>query len=297
MESRASRKSLQSFPQDLAFTQDPKDPLRKLIDVQGRQLSVASEFIGAQLENLFLGTADPNEPSSLYTSGAVVPLDTALSGRFVADLQDLATMEVTGFDLIDAIGVSGVTSTLRGIAYTQDPEGSGVLYISTLGSHTVYQYDWKRLNTLKDSFLFAVEKQDFLEKGEDEYLAIQRDGQTAFAELRHVPRGSVKLIDVKNLRAPWDPANSDGLEVPQNEITISGQTLFLSSPRPSYSPAVLVDGVYTYPVGYQPDQTWESAFIAEYEYETRTAPYGLSPTTTRHNLGLPGRPLGGADDK
>lgn len=295
MEARPTRRALRAFPADLEFTQDPKDPLRAFLDAPGRQMAIASEFIGAQMENLFLSTADLNEPSRLYNSGVTVDLNAVFSGHFVPDMQDLATMEVTGFDLIQTIRPCGITGNLRGISYAQDPATSGTLYLGVNGSHTIYTYDWGNLNALKDTFLFAVETQSFLEQGEDEYLAIQREGNAVFAHLKHTPRGTVRVVDTRNLQAPWDPSNSDGIVVPAGEITVSGSTLFFTNPRPSYSPA-LKDGTnVTYPTDYQPDRNWDSVFIAEYDYETQEAPYGLSQPSVRHNMGLAGRPLGGSD--
>ena len=81
---------------------------------------------------------------------------------------------------------------------------------------------------------------------------------------------------------------------------MSGNTLILTTPRPSFEPALtlpanLSGASVVYPPGYQPDENWNSSFIAEYDYNTREAPYGLSQEEIAHNLGRAGDAIGGAD--
>lgn len=297
MESRSTRRAIRSFPKDLEFTQDPKDDLRIFLDAPGRQITIASEYVGSQLENLFLGTADLNEPTFLYTSGVTVGLEATMSGGFVQDMQDLATMTVTGFDLVETLYPSGISTDLRGVSYVQSPIGSGVLYISADADHTIFEYNWKRTDVVTSTHEFGVSKQSYDFTGEDEYLVIDRtEPGHVKAFLKHIPVSGITIIDSKNLQSPWDPANSDGIYVPQSEISVSGQTVFLTDPRPSFSPAVVDGTTITYPTDYQPDEHWNSSFIVEYDYLTHDPAYGLTQPETKHNMGLPGRPVGAADE-
>ncbi len=297
MENRSTRRGIRAFPPDFEFTQDPKDDLRKLMDIPGRHVQLASEFIASQLDNMAISTADPNEPSLAWTSGHLIPLDATVSGNLVEDLQDIASQRVTGFDLIGPLDPGGLADAdLRGVSYSEIPTPSGDLHISVSGIPFTFTYDWDDLSAPKDSGIFGVTVQDFLTQGSDEYIVIQKD--TAFgtiAVLRNIPRGTVVLIDSKNLQAPWDPSASDGLIVDPSEIQVSGDILILTSPRPSFVPAILSGSAVIYPPNYQPDQTWNSSFIAEYEFNTRDAPYGLSQEEITHNLGRGGDPIGGAD--
>ena len=297
MESRATRKALRAFPVDFEFTQDPKDDLRKFLDIPGRQAALASEYMRSQLDNLFIATADLNEPSQLLVSGVTIPLNVVVSGNVVQDLQDLASMEVTGFDYVDSTYPSGTTGgNVLGVSYVQDAVGSGYLYVSVEGTRTVYRYPWKFLDQLTSTSQFGTQTQNFDNQDEDEYLSIQRDGSLVTATLKNTPLNTVRVIDTKNLSAPWDPT-SDGIQAPTMDITVSGNVLILRSPRPSYSPAfVETDGSTTYPEDYQPDQYWESSFIAEYDYAVKEAPYGLSQSEIRHEMGLPGEVLGASED-
>lgn len=298
MEARPTRKTLRAFPPDLGFTQDPKDALRQFLDLPGRQAVLASEYMKDQMANVFLETADPNDPDHHFSSGMVIPLDATLTGNFVKNLQDLVTMEVTGFDHIDTLTVSGLAPTeYLGISYAQEPDGSGVLFLTCSGVPYVFRYEWSDRNTIVSSGIAGLTEQNFAVAEEDEYLVIQHG--TAYgtiAELKHTPRAKPVLIDTKNLEAPWAPETSDGIVADPDEITVSGNTLILTDPRPSYLPPTPSGDQYIYPVGYQPDQNWASSFIAEYEYDTKDYPYGLSQSTLRHNLGLFGAPLVGADD-
>lgn len=297
MESRATRRALRSVPPDLAFTQDPKDDLRIYLDSPGRQITTATEYVGAQLDNLFIGTANVNEPSQLYTSGVTVGLDAVMSGNFVETMQDLATMEVTGFSLLETLYPSGLSTDLRGISFAQDPEASGILYLSADADHTIFEYEWKLLDVVTGTHEFGVATQDYETTGEDEYLVIDKsETGVVKAVLRHTPLSGVTIIDTKNLQSPWDPAGSDGIYSPQSDIYLSGDTLFLTSPRPSYTPAIVEDGTTVYPVGYQPDENWSSSFIVEYDYLTQDVPYGLSQPEMKHGIGLPGKPIGGSDE-
>lgn len=296
MESRRTRRLLRAFPRDLALTTDSSDPLHILMDIEGRQLTTVWEYLDSQTGNLHIGTSDMNEPSEVFTSGVSIDQDTTLSGMFVQDLQDLATMSVTGFELEETLYPSGYTTDLRGVTYYQDPDTSGYIYLSADADHTVSKYAWKLTETVLDTYEFGVETQSFTETGKDEYLIIDKsEPGVVKAVLKHEPLGDVTVIDTKNLQAPWDPANSDGIEVSSAEISVSGSTLFLTSPRPSYSPATVDGNSTTYPSDYQPDRTWNSSFIAEYDYLTTEAPYGLSQPDITHWMGKPGRPYGGAD--
>lgn len=298
MESRATRKALRAFPPDLAFTQDPKDDLRILLDVQGRQTVMASEYMRSQLENVYLSTADVNEPYYHYVSGMVISLDAAVSGNLVSDLQDLTTMQVTGFDYVEDIYPSGIDFPLYGISYADEPDASGVVYLSATGTRTIFKYNWKDFQKVVEEFTASVETQSFEDTDTDEYLTITEDATLGkIATLKHVPiPGSITIIDTKNLQAPWAPDISDGIEADMSEVTLSGSTLMLTSPRPSYNPATTTNGVVSYPVDYQPDEEWKSAFLVEYQYYTKDAPQGLTQKLLRHELGQPGRPLVAADN-
>ncbi len=302
MENRSTRRGIRAFPTDFEFTQDPKDPLRKAIDIPGRQVQLASEFIKSQLDNTFISTADPNEPSQAWTSGHLIPLDATISGNVVENLEEIASQRVTGFDLIGTLRPEGITDTdLVGVSYSETPAPSGELYISISGVPFIFTYDWEDLSAPRESGVFGVTTQDFLNQRKDEYLVIQKGTEFGtIAVLKQTPRGVVLLTDTKNLQAPWDPSNSDGIPVDQSEIQVSGNTLILTSPRPSFEPALtlpanLSGASVVYPPGYQPDQTWNSSFIAEYDYNTREAPYGLSQEEISHNLGRSGDPTVGAD--
>ena len=297
MESCSTRRTLRSFPIDLAFTQDPTDDLRQYLDSPGRQLTVASEYVRTQLDNLLIGTANLNEPSQLYASGISYNLDAVMSGNFVEDMQDLASMSVTGFDLDEILYPSGISTDLRGISFVQSPDVSGILYLSADADQTIFAYNWNLLDVITTTHEYGVTTQSYDVTGEDEYLVIDKSeyGVTK-AVLKHVPLSGVTIIDSKNLQSPWDPANSDGIYVPQTDIFLSGNTVFLTNPRPSYVPAIIDSTGTTYPVGYQPDEEWNSSFITEYDYLTYEPPYGLTQPDIRHEMGLPGRPIGGSDE-
>ncbi len=299
MESRATRKALTAFPPDLAFTKDPTDDLRKFLDIAGRQIVIAGEYMRDQLDNIALRTANVNDPYYYYTSGQVVGLNATLSGNWLQDAQDLTTMEVTGFDYVEEITPSGLNGAISilGISYADQPDASGQVYISRLGSRTINVYNWPDLSTVSDTFEASLEIQTFDQAEKDEYLVIENDDALGkIAHLEHTPVGDIVVTDTKNLQAPWAPDTSDGIIVDSAEITVSGSTLLLTSPRPSYSPATTLDGVVTYPTDYQPDQTWQSSFIVEYNYYTKDAPYGLTQRIIRHELGQPGIPAVAAED-
>ena len=297
MESRATRAVLASFPPDLAFTKDPKDPLRRFLDVAGRQTTIVSEYIRSQLDNLQIGLADLNDPYLVFTSGVTSSLSATLSGLFVQQLQDMANMEPTGFELVETLYPSGVSTDLRGISYVQDPATSGILYLSAVGDYNVYQYNWNTVDQLVGTQTFGVATQSFNATGKDEYLVIDKAGDgTIKATIDHVPLSGVTVIDTKNLVAPWDPLNSDGIVVHGSEITISGNTLFLESPRPSYNPAIVNGNSISYPVNYQPDLNWDSSFIVEYNYVRQLPAYGLSQPAVSHEMGVRGTPIGGSEN-
>ena len=302
MENRSTRRGLRAFPIDFEFTQDPKDPLRKTLDIPGRQLQLASEFIESQLDNTFIATADPNEPSTAWTSGHLVPLDATVSGNLVEDIQEIASQRVTGFDFIGTLQPGGLSDTdLVGVSYAETPAPSGELHVSISGVPYIFTYDWEDLSAPRESGVFGIATQDFLNQNLDEYIVIQKGTEFGtIAVLKNTPRGTVVLTDTKNLQAPWDPSNSDGILVDPAEIQVSGNTLILLTPRPSFLPALtlpanLSGASVLYPPDYQPDQTWNSSFIAEYEYNTREAPYGLSQEDISHNLGRAGDPTAGAN--
>jgi hypothetical protein len=299
VESRNTRKALRSFPVDLALTQDPTDQLRKFLDITGRQTTLLGEYTQDQLDNIFAETADPNEPSYLYLSGQYIPQDADLSGYWVEDVQDLVTMAVTGFDLEEVVYPSGLPDEdIVGISFAEDPLSSGYVYMTVDGYREVYRYTWKNLETSPEIEGTFAKHQSYEDTGTDEYLVIQQDAALGtIAELKHEPLGLVTLVDAKNMAAPWTPDTSDGIEVEQSEIVVSGKYLILETPRHSYSPMTVdAAGNESYPTDYQPDQYWKSSFIAEYDYYTEEAPYGICQPTNRHNLGLVGMPLSAAKD-
>lgn len=299
MESRNTRKALRAFPVDLAFTQDPTDQLRKFLDIAGRQTTTLGEYLQDQTENVFLETADPNEPSFLYYSGHYIPQNADLSGYWVEDVQDLVTMAVTGFDLEETIYPSGLPDeNIVGISFGEDPSSSGYLYAVVDGYRDVYRYAWRSLGATPDTEGTFTKHQSYADTGEDEYLVVQQhETLGTIAELKHEPASLVTITDVKNLAAPWSPETSDGIIVDQSEIVVSGKYLILQNPRDSYSPKTVdAMGNDSYPTDYQPDQYWKSSFIAEYDYYTEEAPYGICQPTNRHNLGLAGMPIAAAKD-
>jgi hypothetical protein len=300
MEARATRKGLRAFPIDLAFTQEPTDNLRKFLDIPGRQTVTADEFIQDQLYNLFLETADPNEPSFLYNSGRYIPQDAEISGYWVSDVQDLVSMQVTGFDLEETIYPSGIPANddLVGISFGEDPASSGCLYLISDGHREIYKYSWKNLDVVPDVETTLIVHQSYDDTETDEYLVLEQDSTLGtIAELKHEPVGDVTIIDVKNLAAPWSPETSDGIIADQSEITLSGRYVILETPRHTYSPATTdVDGNTLYPTDYQPDQYWRSSFIAEYYYYDYESTNGICQPTIRHNLGLMGTPIAAAKE-
>jgi hypothetical protein len=300
MESKATRRAIRAFPIDFELTQDPSDQLRKFLDIPGRQTTIAGEYLHNQLDNLFIETADPNEPYYVYNSGRYIPKDADLSGYWVEYIDDLTSMEVTGFSLDETIYPSGLTSsTILGVSFADDPISSGYLYLTCEGDRNIYRYIWKELYTSPDIEKTVEEEQSYDANGEDEYLILDRSSVpgSVVAELRHEPVGDVTIIDAKNLASPWNPEDSEGIIASQSEITVSGKYVILTSPRPSYSPATKdVLGNTTYPTDYQPDQYWQSSFIAEYDYYSQEAPYGICQPTNRHELGLVGAPIVAAKD-
>lgn len=299
MESRNTRKAIRAFPVDLAFTQDPTDQLRKFLDITGRQSTIVGEYTQDQLDNLFLQIADPNEPSYLYYSGQYIEQDAELSGHWVEDVQDLVTMAVTGFDLEDTVYPSGLPDEdIVGLSFGEDPLSSGYVYVVVDGYRDVYRYAWNNTGTNPDTEGTFALHQSYEDAGFDEYLVIQQhETLGTIAELKHEPVGLVTITDVKNMAHPWSPETSDGIVAEQSEIVTSGKYVILQNPRHSYSPMTTdAMGNDSYPTDYQPDQYWESSFIAEYDYYSEEAPYGICQPTNRHNIGLAGMPICAAKD-
>ena len=299
---------LETFPNDLGFIGNRRDPLNVYLQVAGSFMNELDYTKNREVGNLFIGSCDPTIPWQIYyvdLSESSYSFDTTLGGVIVDNNRDFLSMDITGFEDVGEISPSGVNNIV-GVSYGFDWD-EPKLYITTEDSEFVKVYNPTTLE-LEREIDYSYQYQSFEASGSDEYLnlivesagdeplpsGVSPDQLVKVAYLARNPFDDIKIIDILNLKNPNDP-NSDGIVVNPMDYAIqeNGRIVFAFG-RSDVVEAeeINIDGniIYNYPDNYQPDEGFNSVYIVEYKYKNNSFPGYLTSRAKLHNLNLAGNP-------
>ncbi len=309
MESKYTRRMLDTFPRNLEFTNNKRDPLHIIVDHGGKVLSKLELEEGRKADNLFIDKCDPVLSSNVYyitvniddmDKVQVVSASGSL-GKIVDTEDDFLKNDITGFDFVEELAPSGsLPSGILGLSYGFDWDDPAT-YITPSGSENeVYIYE--DLGVTPESIDYSFDEQTYDNTGFDEYINFVEEiagsgtlpsgvspGDTVkVAYLNETPVADLVIMDAGNLKDPRN-ADSDGIIVDSSQYTVTGNRIVFVPERADYSPAVLTevgDGhLYTYPNDYQPDKNFDSVFMVEYTYRRADGPRYLTQFNKIANVG------------
>lgn len=319
MESKYSKRMLDSFPKNLGFVDNKTDPLHVLIDHSGKTLDELERVENAKIAGLFVDTGDPSVTSSAYYVNVetdsmdkvqVIPTG---SGKLVSLESEFLSTDITGFDYVETLTPSGTyPSGILGLSYGFDWD-EPLVYIVPSGSiNDVYSYS--DLTATPEVINYTYKTQSYEENSTDEYIIFEEEVALPSGELvsdwnfpsgvlptdivkvaylNHDVVSDLEIIDAGNLVNPRN-SDSDGIIVDSSQYAVTGNRVIFAKERPDYNPATLVEiddvKYYDYPQDYQPDRYFDSTFIVEYKYEENDPPRYLTQDENIGKVGKRGNP-------